>query len=166
MSGTCPVLGRREPETGVSVFSLPPTHRDSAGLFSQAEGSTFDGARRRQTYQIRMACKRSGVRVSVALLRDISAVQRHIRGLDAGLGPLLQHWTGPDPGCVQIGVSAVQGLFRVLGLALARWQEVRSRVGVSRRSAAWFLTGYQAGYRQACVARGAGLVVSAPGRRS
>src|ERR1022692_4047455 len=77
-----------------------------------------------------MACKRSGVRVSVAPLRDISAGQRHIRGLGTGPGPLFRHWSGPGPGCVQIGVSAAQRLCRVLGLALARWQEVGSLVGV------------------------------------
>jgi hypothetical protein len=55
-----------EPETGANVFRLPPTLRDVPGLFAQAGDSPSDSIRPRPTYRIRMACKRSGVRIPVA----------------------------------------------------------------------------------------------------
>ena len=42
-----------------------------------------------------LMAQRSGVRVSVAPLRDISAGQTHIRSRDTGQVPLFQHWTEP-----------------------------------------------------------------------
>jgi hypothetical protein len=65
-----------------------------------------------------------------------SSTSRYIRWSEAypwpryRLGPLFRHWAGPDPGCVQIGISAAQRLLRIPGVALARWQEVRDQVGV------------------------------------
>ena len=61
-----------EPEKGANVFGLPPTLRDVPGLFAQAGGSPSDSIRPRPTYRMRMACKRSGVRIPIApLVRDI-----------------------------------------------------------------------------------------------
>jgi hypothetical protein len=48
------------------VFRLPRTPRDVLRPFLQVGGSPFDSVRRRSTYRIRMACKRSGVRIPVA----------------------------------------------------------------------------------------------------
>jgi hypothetical protein len=70
---------------GANVFRLPQTPCDPLRPFLQVRGSPFDSFRRKSTSRIRMACKRSGVRIPIAPLRDISAGQRHICDLDISL---------------------------------------------------------------------------------
>jgi len=53
---------------GAIVFRHPQTHPDPLRQFLQVSGSPFDSFRRRSTNRIRMACKRSGVRISIAPL--------------------------------------------------------------------------------------------------
>jgi len=60
---------------GASVFRLPRTPRDVLRPFLQVGDSPFDSVRRRSTYRIRMACKRSGVRIPIAPLCSISPAQ-------------------------------------------------------------------------------------------
>jgi len=58
------------------VFRLLPTPHDPIGAFLQVEGSPFDSVRRRSIYRIRMACKRSGVRIPLA--PQVRAVIRYL----------------------------------------------------------------------------------------
>jgi hypothetical protein len=51
---------------GANVFGRRQTRRDLLGRFRQVGGSPFDSNRPRQTRRIRMACKRSGVRIPIA----------------------------------------------------------------------------------------------------
>jgi hypothetical protein len=67
MEGSCAALSR-EPVSGATVFRLAPTVPDGSRPLMQVGGSPFDHARRRSTDQSRMACKRSGVRISLAPL--------------------------------------------------------------------------------------------------
>ena len=60
------VLSGREPETGATVFRHPRTHRDPVRQLLLVSGSLLDSLRRRPTNRIRMACKRSGVRIPIA----------------------------------------------------------------------------------------------------
>src|ERR1039457_7221211 len=64
-----------EPETGATVFRHPQTHPDPVRQFPQVNGSPFDSLRRRSTDRIRMACKRSGVRIPIAPLCGVAPVQ-------------------------------------------------------------------------------------------
>jgi hypothetical protein len=48
------------------VFRLAQTVPDGVRALMQAGGSPFDYAGRRPTHRIRMACKRSGVRIPIA----------------------------------------------------------------------------------------------------
>jgi hypothetical protein len=57
------------------VVRLAQTVPDFRRPFLQVGGSPSDSARPRQTDRLRMACKRSGVRIPIAPLRDISAGQ-------------------------------------------------------------------------------------------
>src|SRR5450759_859864 len=57
-----------EPETGATVFRHPQTHPDPVRQFPQVSGSPLDSLRRKSTDRIRMACKRSGVRIPIAPL--------------------------------------------------------------------------------------------------
>jgi hypothetical protein len=135
---------------GASVFRLPRTPRDVLRPFLQVGDSPFDSVRRRSTYRIRMACKRSGVRIPVAPLRDISAGQRHISGLDHALGPPLGIWEAQYRGCFRSVFPQVISCFRVLILTLAPMARGQDHAGVfSQVSGHGFLPGYQAGYRQA-----------------
>ena len=60
----------REPGTGASAFSRPPTHRDLPGSFALTRRSPFDFARPPRTSRTYMACRRSGVRIPLAPLRS------------------------------------------------------------------------------------------------
>jgi hypothetical protein len=101
-----------------------------------------------------MACKRSGVRIPIAPLNDISAGQRHIRGLYNGLGPPSRHLKMSGSGMLPNGVSAVQRLFsRPEPGSCAGSKRSRSCECLLTGQGASATAGYQAGYRQAGVGR-------------
>src|ERR1019366_1940149 len=68
MGGSAPALGAGEPVWGATVFRLCQTVPDGFRALLQVGGSPSDSIRPRPTYRIRMACKRSGVRIPVAPL--------------------------------------------------------------------------------------------------
>ena len=110
---------------GASVFRLPQTSCDLLRPFLQVGDSPFDSVRLRSTYRIRMACKRSGVRIPVAPLRDVSAGQRHISGLHSAPGPPSRHLKGQYPECIRPVFSQVRDNFASCSWLLRGQQEVK-----------------------------------------
>jgi hypothetical protein len=56
----------REPGTGANMVRQSPTHRDPLGVFALVRGSPLDSGRLSRTSRTCMACRRSGVRISLA----------------------------------------------------------------------------------------------------
>jgi hypothetical protein len=99
-----------------------------------------------------MACKRSGVRIPVAPLRDISAGQRHIRGPDMGACLPSRRPKRPGYGIFPSRVSTGQRLSSHSGLGpCADSKRSRSCRCLPAGHRHGLLAGYQTGYLQAGV---------------
>jgi hypothetical protein len=92
--------GGREPVLGATVFRLAQTVPDGTRALVQAGGSPFDVARRRPTYRIRMACKRSGVRIPIAPPRSEFIIRNP--------EPRLRRLAGQPSAARQTGRTSIQ----------------------------------------------------------